>query len=477
MKNKKPNIILIISDQHNTSKEAETPNLDSLAKQGTNFTECYCSSPLCVPSRSGMLSGRLSTKTGVWNNIQSLRSDEATFVHSLACNGYETVLAGRMHFLFNDQRHGYEKRLVGEICPTFPRPQRQKDLYGVLAGTPDQSYTSIRVSGAGQSAVTVYDRDVTTASCDFITNRTDERPLFLTIGLYGPHCPFVAQEKLYDKYYERFKTIEFPKEYDTLHPEMKRFIDLRNIQSVSDEDYRRVVSAYYANVEYMDELIGNIFKSVEQRLDRENTIIIYTSDHGESLGAHGLFWKSNFYEESVKVPLIVSWPGNYECGVNNCNLVSLLDVAPTLIDITQSPKLPEVDGISLTSLLKDSKLRYDRSVISQLIDIKGDTPSAMIRQGSYKLITFCNSDLPLLFDLETDPDEKCNLAEQSAYEAICQSLLAELSKSWDVPMALETLRKSKIHASLIKQWVAVTHPDCPDEWPSDPTLNYLVTEI
>src|SRR5690554_785948 len=101
---------------------------------------------------------------------------------------------------------------------------------------------------------------------------------------------------------------------------MKRFIDLRNIQSVSDEDYRRVVSAYYANVEYMDELIGNIFKSVEQRLDRENTIIIYTSDHGESLGAHGLFWKSNFYEESVKVPLIVSWPGNYECGVNNCNL-------------------------------------------------------------------------------------------------------------------------------------------------------------
>ena len=88
MKVKKPHIILIISDQHNTSKKAETPNLDNLARQGTTFTECYCSSPLCVPSRSGMLSGRLSTKTGVWNNMQSLRSDEATLVHSLASNVY-----------------------------------------------------------------------------------------------------------------------------------------------------------------------------------------------------------------------------------------------------------------------------------------------------------------------------------------------------------------------------------------------------
>ena len=473
----KPNIILIISDQHNTSKEAETPNLDSLAKQGTNFTDCYCSSPLCVPSRAGMLSGRLSSKTGVWNNVQSLRSDEATFVHSLACNGYETVRAGRMHFMFNDQRHGYETRLVGEICPTFPRPQRQKDLYGVLAGTPDQSYKSIRVSGSGQSAVTVYDHDVTTASCDFIANRIDERPLFLTVGLYGPHCPFVAPKGLYDTYFERFKDIEFPKEYDRLHPEMKKFIDLRKIQSVSDEDYRRVVSAYYANVEYMDGLIGNILESIDEHLDRENTIIIYTSDHGESLGAHGLFWKSNFYEESVKVPLIVSWPGNVECDVENNNLVSLLDIAPTLIDITQSPELPEVDGISLTSLLEDSKLRYDRSVISQLIDIKGDAPSAMIRQGAYKLISFCNNDLPLLFNLETDPIEQCNLAEDPTYAAVCRTLQDELSKNWDASKALQTLRKSKIHASLIKRWVAETCPDCPEEWPADPAMNYLDTEI
>ena len=470
----RPNIVLIMSDQHNTLSFADTPNLDWLRNDGMSFKEAYCSSPLCVPSRAGFLTGKLPSGTRVWNNTQCLSSNQKTFVHNLSENGYDTVLVGRMHFNLNDQLHGYEKHLVGEITPTFPRPERQKEVYGVLAGSPDQSYVSIVKSGAGHSAVHDYDREVADTACSYLTGKQDERPLFMTVGFYGPHCPFVAEKDLYEKYYDRFSGISAFSGYDSLHPEMKRFIDLRGIRTLTDEERRRTTAAYFANVEYMDSLIGDVLSTVGEKLGFDNTIIIYTSDHGESLGCHGLYWKSNFYRESVNVPMVFSWKNHIRSAAVS-GPVSLLDIAPTLLSITGSESLSNCDGMNLAPvLLEGAESDPNRAVISMLADLKGDYPSAMIRRGRYKLIKFFNDENPILFDLDSDASEDKDLGTDAGYMEIRSILLDLLHRYWDEDGAMDLLEKAKAESMELRRWVQTSKPLICGEWDARGVENYIL---
>ncbi len=481
---KQPNIVFILSDQHNPliggyadDKWIDTPNLDRLAEEGVRFSQCYCNSPLCVPSRSSMLTGRLPTGTGVWNNLQCLRTDEPSFVSSLAVAGYETVLAGRMHFIGYDQRHGFEKRLVGDVAPTFPRPERQAALYGPLRGTPDQSRVSIERSGPGSSAMTFFDREVTEAACSFMERRRGDRPLFLMVGYANPHCPFVAPPELYKKYKRLLPAPPAWTQKDTrqLHPALQEFIRLRDIESVSSEESQRVRAAYYANIEYMDQLIGRLYASAHVCLGPD-TIFIYASDHGEGLGQHGLYWKSNFYESSAKVPLIVCAPDLPARGVRIDEPVSLVDLAPTLLEWGDAPPLPAMDGRSLLPLVRGEDTWDQRPVISQLIDIKGDMPSAMIRRGRYKLIQYCTYPDVQLFDLKSDPGEDRDLGRDPAFAGIRQALQRELSAVWDEEKAIRTLELGRENAKLFKQWVKAAMPVCPDEWWTSADNNCLLDD-
>ena len=468
----RPNIIFILSDQHNVLEVADTPNIDRIAGSGIRFTSTYCSSPLCVPSRSGLLTGRLPSHNGVWNNVQSLRTDEVTVAHCLGMNGYHTTLCGRMHFNFDDQTHGFDEHTVGEITPTFPRPARQKMVYGPLAGSPDQSHVSIEKSGAGHSSVHEYDADVAVNACNIIReNGRDDQPFFLTVGFYGPHCPFVADQDLYSKYYERLEDIKAFRGYETLHPEYQRFIDLRGIRDLSDEDVRRTSAAYYANVEYMDYLIGDILDTAEKYLDMDNTIVVYSSDHGESLGHHGLYWKSNFYRESVNVPLVMSWKNHFPVKKIDTP-VSLLDLAPTFLEITDSPALPGCDGKSLCRLIDGED--DERVIFSLLEDLKGDKPSAMVVNGRYKLIKFCGVDLPILIDMVTDPEENVNLALDERYSSICNELLDRLHEVWDESNRMEHLETARTEAALVKRFIKEKNPTVHGEWDGDFSRNSLL---
>ncbi|MBQ4564286.1 MAG: sulfatase-like hydrolase/transferase [Lachnospiraceae bacterium] len=480
---KQPHILLIQSDQHNPficgyagNTLVDTPHLDHLAKEGVVFENCYSNSPLCVPSRSSMLSGLLPTHTGVYNNFQLLRSDRATFATTLAIAGYDTVLCGRMHFTGYDQRHGFEKRLVGDLNPSFPREkQRQQELYGPLAGTPDQSRVCIDKSGAGSSAMLCFDRAVTDAACDYLRTRTDERQLFLLVGYGNPHCPFVAPEELFRKYDQRLRGTEeaTTEAFDELHPAIQQFIRLRGIEHVTPEELHRVKAAYYANVEYMDGLIGEVISCARETLG-EDIVVIYLSDHGESLGSHGMFWKSNFYEESAHVPLIISAPGRFGTGKRRAQVVSLLDIAPTLCDLGEAPHLPKEDGNSLLPLLTDETWTREDVAVSILADIKGDLPSAMIRVGRYKLMKFCTIDLPLLFDLENDPRELNNLAADPAFRDLTEMLLARLYEYWNEDEAMEALDQGLKQTALLRRWAAATKPDSIEEWQGYDNMNYLL---
>lgn len=481
--NKAPNIIYLLSDQHNPEvwgaggdPYIRTPHLDALAAGGVSLDNCYCASPLCVPSRSALLSGLLPSRTGVRNNMQSLPSDKATFVHALTLDGYETVLCGRMHFVGPDQRHGYQRRLVGDITPSSICADNEEEIYGAFKRTSNQHVISIKKSGGGNSAVLQFDRDVTEAAKACLREKRD-KPLFLTVGFYGPHCPYIAPPEIYRRYYERLPEIGAIRreEYQRLHPAMRNWQDIRDLSQVTDEDVRRVRAAYYGMVEYMDGLVGELLETAEETMDMENTVVIYGSDHGDNIGAHGLFWKTNFYEGACRVPMIFSWRGHFPAGRRLCGLTSLLDLAPTLLAIGGERRLPEYDGMDIGPCLRgEAALPEDREVFAECADIKGDAPSAMLRRGKYKLILHAGYPDAQLFDLEKDPGEKEDLGTAPSLRPVVQELLQHMGRRWNADGAIRQLENDKAHVRLMGDWVRQEQPEPLEEWRGDPAENYLV---
>ncbi len=436
-----PNIIMVFTDQHNGlvmhamgDACARTPNMDKLAESGVMFRNAYCNSPLCVPSRSSMLSGLMPHRTKIFNNAQCLPSDKATFVHSLAAAGYETVLSGRMHFNGPDQRHGYEKRFVGDITTAALGVTFSKERYGYFDNCAMPGRLSIERSGKGKCAVMAFDRDVTDEACRFLRERKDERPLFLTVGLYGPHPPYVGPQELFDYYYENLPDPEplTPEEFEAAHPFEKRFMEKRRVGHETKEEVRRVRAAYYSMVEYEDSLLGEVIRAAEETLDMDNTVVLYASDHGDAIGDHGLFWKSNLREGALRVPMIFSWRNHSRTGCVVETPVSLIDLAPTFIELAAAPALPVMDGESLVpAILTGQEPETARAVISEVCDIKGDDPAAMIRLGQYKYCRYYGYSERMLFDLERDPAENENLSGRPEYAGLERELDERLCAVWD----------------------------------------------
>lgn len=477
------NIIYILSDQHNPEiisckgdPYVRTPNIDRLYNMGTSLENCYCAAPLCVPSRSAILTGQLPTNNGVYNNMQCLRSDKTTLPGNMTVGGYETVLCGRMHFVGWDQRHGYEKRLVGDITPCFIGEDNEREIYGDYMRSSGQNLVSIKKSGKGHSAVLDYDEDVTKAAIEEIKSRNDNsRPLFLTIGFYGPHCPYIAPKEIYDYYYKILPPMKYmeKKEREKMHPAIQKWYSNRKMDEVNDEDVRRIRAAYYSLVEVMDTNIGRIIDAVEKNLGWDNTLVIYGSDHGDNIGEHGLFWKTNFYEGAGRVPMVFvgkDIPQKREIKENT----SLLDLAPTLLSYANCPDLPECDGFNIIENIMGRDFDdNNRAIISMCSDIKGDNPSAMIRRGKWKLIWHAGYETKQLFDMEKDPKENTDLGSDKSYFKIVEELSDELSKFWNPKEELHKLDIAKENFKLMKKWFQITNPHLVEEWRGDSSNNYL----
>lgn len=477
------NIIYILSDQHNPEVIAckgdpyvRTPNLDRLYSEGTSLDNCYCAAPLCVPSRSAMLTGLLPSHNGVYNNMQNLRTAQPTLPAGLTLGGYETVLCGRMHFVGWDQRHGFEKRFVGDITPCFIGGDNEREIYGDFMRSSGQNLTSIRKSGAGHSAVLDYDESVTGAAIDYLKNRSDERPLFMTVGFYGPHCPYIAPKELYDYYYNLLPPMPYmsAEERAKMHPAIQNWYANRKMEEVKDEDVRRIRASYYALVELMDSYVGRIVKTIEETIGLENTLIIYGSDHGDNIGEHGLFWKTNFYEGAGRVPMVFVG-SDIPKGRAIKENTSLLDLAPTLLSYSGLEQLPTCDGVDLSENLRGKEIGENtRPVISMCSDIKGDNPSAMIRKGKWKLVAHAGYEAKQLFDIETDVKELCDLGTDPAYRSTVDELYGELSKYWNPEEELEKLRIAKLEFKLMKRWYELAPQPLVEEWRGDSANNYLL---
>jgi len=441
-----PDILVFMSDQHNATilshvgdKWVNTPNLDKIAAAGMVCEQAYTSFPLCVPSRMSMLTGQLPSKTGIMTNNGVISSGQATFAHSLAAEGYETVLCGRMHFLGPDQFHGFTKRLVGDFTPCFHGRygECRADL-GPYVGTP--AFHFYRHYGGGTSPVLEYDRAVVDAAIDYLSQPHD-KPIFMMVGTYGPHHTFVAPTDLYEKY----KKILPPPDSDAkdvfeVHPAVEW------IKRDFDAEMRHCLrAAYYGLVEHIDIQVGRVYDAWKEYLKRNKHkgTFAYVSDHGEQAGEKDLWGKMSFYETSSKIPMIFEGYGFEDKNISMpC---SIMDLGPTLCEIAGAVKPPDQDGISLVDVENDT----ERFVLSEIY-ARGK-PARMIRYKHWKYVSYATMEQDdQLFYLDSDPMEYNNVINE--FPVIAEDLRLKLVKDWNVKDIIETQEKWQRHWKVLSAW-------------------------
>ncbi len=480
----KMNLLYIHSDQHTKpvsgcygDKIVQTPNLDDLAAKGVTFNNAYCASPICVPSRMSNLTGRFPFENDVWMNYDALSSGIPTFAHSMGAVGYNPVLFGRMHSMGPDQLHGYTNRFVGDHSSNYVVSTELS--HGELQGTTGPNRVSLEKSGAGQNAYQLHDEDVVSETCKYLSKLGQQQksngpsePFSVTVGLMLPHQPFVASKEDYELYDGK---IGLPRlsgdNLDNLHPYLKDWRTNQGILEVTEEEQIRSRTAYYALVTKMDRMIGQILDTLKENGLDKNTMIVYTSDHGEQIGERGLWWKQTFYNDSVEVPLIISYPEGLPQNVQRSEVVSSLDLNATLLDAMQAPALPSSRGRSLMPLMNKETTNWENIAYSEFC-LDDGTVQRMVRENQYKYIYYLDYP-PQLFDLEEDPDELNDISGKKEVAEIEDHLRSLVLQNWDPEAIRDRIAIKKKDYEIIEPWARNTQPEERYIWDLKPDMDYL----
>ncbi|MDI9313056.1 MAG: choline-sulfatase [Hydrotalea sp.] len=474
----KPNIVFILVDQLTAmalrayNKDAVTiaPTLDKMLAGGIVFQNAYCSSPLCTPSRYGVMTGQYVKNHHGYDNSALIHSLKPTFAHYARLAGYETILAGKMHFVGPDQLHGFERRLTTDCYPAdfgwvpdWQHPRERIDLWY-------HNMSSVKQSGV--AAITnqlEYDDEVlaNTKRTLYQLARRDEktaRPFLLTIGFIHPHDPYVARQQYWDQYNDVKIPLPTSKRPKTLDNDphslrLERAIDLDRVD-ITDDDIIRSRRAYFANVTMIDDYVAQIMAVLEENGQLDNTMIVFSSDHGDFLGERGLWYKMSFLDYPSKVPLVFYQPTKFGHRVVE-QPVSLIDLLPTFNDITgyRGDLADVVDGVSLAAMLtdkRDNKIARDY-VITEYCAEGAIEPMVMVRGRHLKYI-YAPSDPELLY-LCSDKDggEEAIALTDKKYEKELTTMRALAQKHWDDAGGVEAVRQKIlanqharriIHASL-----------------------------
>ena len=314
-----------------------SPHIDRLAESGALFEAAYCSSPLCTPARYAFMTGRYVSRYGGYDNAAYLPGNLPTFAHYLRAMGYRTALSGKMHFVGADQLHGFEERYTTDIYPAdfgwvpdWTRPEERIDLW---------YHNMSSVKQAGVAEITnqlAYDDEVGAKALRALydyARSPDERPFCLVASFIHPHDPYATRQEHWDRY--EGLEIDLPRVArpdasgnDPHSLRLEKAIALDAVD-ISEDEIRQARRAYYGNVSYVDDWVGKLMATLEATGLRDNTVVLFVSDHGDNLGERGLWYKMSFREWSVRVPLIISAPHLF--GARRVpQAVSQADVLPTL---------------------------------------------------------------------------------------------------------------------------------------------------
>lgn len=451
------NLVYIMSDQHNRRllggyghPMVRTPHLDALAARGVRFDSAYTPCPICVPTRASFATGRYVHQIGYWDNGTPYDGRVPSWGHRLVQQGFSVTTIGKLHYRgveddtgFPDQRlpmhvHGGEGDVYGMIrdpMPVVPGARRR-----------------ILNAGPGESDYTHYDRALTEAAVQWLRleARRHDRPWMLFVSFVCPHPPLRSPEEFYQRY--PLDQLELPHAYTqqdrTQHPALAALRYRNELDEELDEaTIRRATAAYYGLCTFLDHNVGRLLHAIDEAGLSRSTRIVYTSDHGEMLGEHGLWGKSTMYEASVAVPFIMAGPDIPAGQVVGQN-ISLVDSFPTILEAVGARLTPaeaDLPGRSLWPLARGEDT-FQRTVFSEYHASGSPTGVFMARGERYKYIHYVG--LPSqLFDLRTDPDEHHDLAADPHYAGVLRACEHELRRIVD-PEAVDARAKAEQRAGI-----------------------------
>ena len=444
--------------------------MDRLASSGTTFDSAYCNAPLCVPSRSSFMTGNYVSHCEGWDNATPLPSDSLTWPYALRSVGYDCTLSGKMHLIGPDKLHGFDEQLSLDPHGDPIEEDAGSELVGLSSGgmhpiylwddgipTTDQPWSSVKEAGPGRTPMIDADDLIEAKALDYLRSpKRKETPWALCVGFGAPHFPFIVPDEYFSMYYPEYADLPEnpPGHLDNLPDFARRTRRAFNFDGYTDDEIRRARAAYYGLITYLDNKIGRLIDTLEELGLLDNTVIIYTSDHGESLGEHGLWRKMNFYEQSVRVPLQISWPNVLPENKRYSGAVSLVDLTATIMDIAGVPNeiasLMKLDGKTLLNPLRDHGWAEHDFALSEHLAHGTDRPAAMIRRGNYKLCYSYATEPELeLYNLASDPGEYDNLAQNPSFKTILSEMTAELLAVWEPTDEMDSKIRDSQQARLL----------------------------
>ena len=429
----KLNFLVIISDEHRRDAMGcmghpvvTTPHLDALAARGTLFTNAYTASPMCVPTRAALATGRYVNRDGFWDSATPYDGSVRSWMHQVRDSGYDMASIGKLHFRDGEADNGFSEEIlpmhvVGGVGWAVGLLRKDPPAYDVAAELAADS-------GRGETSYTGYDRAITTAATDWI-NDPDRltKPWAAFVSLVSPHYPLSAPDEFYDAYAEA--AFDLTPEPVPDHPEIRNLADFFDYDRHFTAATRQAAKAgYFGLTSFMDDCVGQILASLADSGQTENTVVIYLSDHGEMLGEKGLWTKQVMYEASAGIPVIMAGPGVPAAHVCT-TAVSLVDVAATAQEVSGNQSRPDQDGTSLRRLAQHAD-DPERPVFSEYHDGGSSTGAFMIRWHHWKYIHYAGMP-PQLFNLASDPEETADLGTDPSHRHVRDEGLRRLREFCD----------------------------------------------
>jgi len=419
------NVLVLMSDEHTRSVMGsygnplvQTPALDKLANSGVRFEHAYTPSPICIPARASFATGTHVFEHRCWSSAEPYYGQQQSWMRRLRDKGHEVTSIGKQHYRSAADDCGFSEQILPMYLANdgkgWPQGLQRKPMSSF-----DGTIEMAAILGPGETSYTRYDRDITAAAVGWLQKRQSAAgpalapPWVLFVSFICPHFPLSAPQEFYDLY----RDVELPRPYDRdvtsrlKHPVIDEMRQFWNYTDYFDErSEREGLKNYYGLCSFLDDNVSQVLAALENSGQADNTQIIYTSDHGDMTGNHGIWAKCYMYEDSVGIPMTLTGPG-IDASVN-ATPVSLTDLAST-IELAVGGDVAAVEGSWQGRPLQvfADRPEHERPILSEYHD--GGSPCGfyMLRQGRWKLVYFSEGHPPLLFDMVNDPQELVNLAD------------------------------------------------------------------
>ncbi|HVX71738.1 MAG TPA: sulfatase-like hydrolase/transferase [Devosia sp.] len=461
----KPNILWICTDQQRWdtlgcygNEAVHSPNIDRLATQGVLFERAFSQSPVCTPSRASFLTGRYPRTTRTRQNGQDIPADEKLVSRILADNGYTCGLSGKLHLsaCHKSVAPDHERRIDDGYVefhwshhPGRPNNSWPTNEYDLWLRERGKAYNTTPVEGSKHVSYGMDEPDHQTTWCaqKAITfmeaHEGVDRPWMFSVNIFDPHHPFDPPKAYLDRYLADLDAIGLPeyREGELAEKTAVQRIDHDGAYGgqagfaydrMSDREHRLVRAAYYAMCDLVDSQVGRMLEALERTGQRDNTIVIFMSDHGEMLGDHGIYLKGPyFYEEAIHVPLVISGPG-FVAGKRATGMVELVDLAPTLLEAAGIPRYAGMQGHSLLTTLQGTAEAARDDIYCEYYNAmpwhpaEVDPQMTMVRTDRHKLVISHSDGDAELYDLKADPHEHHNLWRTPGHDALKLDLMRRM---------------------------------------------------